>query len=84
MHNADTVLDKAPGQDTFCTVYKNLLWDRCGIYVSWSCGDYVMKHVEMSRFFHIGISNITNLCYVRSSDVEKTKHFHMFPHVIST
>ncbi len=60
----------------------------------------MVKHVEMSSFLDVGISNITNLggnrivgceiyritkvCYVRKSDVKKTRHFNMFHHVIST
>ncbi len=53
----------------------------------------------MSSFLDIGISNITNLggnrivwfmlpgcevCYVRKSDIKKTRHINMFHHVIST
>ena len=50
----------------------------------------MVKHVEMSSFLDVGISNITNLggnrivCYVRNADVKKTRHFNMFYHVIST
>ena len=83
----------------------------------------MVKHVEMSSFLDVGISNITNLggnrfdvyhivrdsnpckcyfchvrfmlpgceisritkvCYVRNADVEKTRHFNMLYHVIST
>ncbi len=61
---------------------KHPSWNRRGIYVSQSCWDYVVKHVEMSSFLNVRIPNI--LCYVRGSDVEKTRHFHMFYHIIST
>ncbi len=58
----------------------------------------MVKHVEMSSFLDVGISNVTNLggnrivrkqisrkvCYVRNGDVEKTRHYNMFYHVIST
>ena len=29
---------------------KHPSWNRCDIYVSWSCRDYVGKYVEMSSF----------------------------------
>ena len=45
---------------------KHPSWNRCDIYVSQSCWDYVVKHVKMSSFLNVGISNITNLCYARS------------------
>ena len=32
---------------------KHLSWNRCGIYVSRSCWDYVVKHVEMSSFLNL-------------------------------
>ncbi len=44
----------------------------------------MVKHVEMSSFLDVGISNITKVCYVRKSDVNKTRHFNMFHNVIST
>ncbi len=77
---------------------KHPSWNRLGIYVSRSCWDYVVKHVIMSSFLDIAISNITNfarnlftnnpitpqVCYIRNTNVEKTRHFNMFHHVIST
>ena len=55
----------------------------------------MVKHVKMSSFLDVGISNITNLggnriscikkvCYVRNAEVEKTRYFNMFYHAIST
>ena len=95
---------------------KHPSWNWCGIDVSQSCWDHVVKRVKMSSFLDGGISNITNLCYarnltsrqhksnmtkitfawvtnniitpqicyVRNTDVEKTRHFNIFHHVILT
>ncbi len=35
-------------------------------------------------FFYVGLASTTLDCYVRKSDAQKTRHFHIFPHVIST
>ena len=40
---------------------KHPSWNRCCIYVSQSCWDYVVKHVEMSSFLDVRVPNITNL-----------------------
>ena len=59
-------------------------WNRRGIYVSRSCWDYMVKRVEMSSFLNVRIPKGYSICYVRGSDMEKTRHFHMFHHIIST